>query len=139
MTFQTQVSIRFDDCDPAGIVFFGNFFRLAHRAIEDLLPSIGLTYADWFLSKEYAAPLVHAEADYKSPLWQGQKCKVTVAVETLGQSSVTFTSKFLSPNGQLVAVVTTVHAFIEIKTKTKLNIPEKIRQALEAYQTSQSA
>jgi YbgC/YbaW family acyl-CoA thioester hydrolase len=135
--FETRIHIRFDDCDPAGIVFFGNFFRLAHRAIEDLLPTLGLTYADWFLSKEYVAPLVHAEADYKTPLFQGQPCTIEVTVANLGQSSVTFTSTFKNHSNKVAAIVTTVHAFICPQTKSKLDIPTKIRQALETYQLQQ--
>jgi acyl-CoA thioester hydrolase/1,4-dihydroxy-2-naphthoyl-CoA hydrolase len=127
---QNEQHVHFDECDPAGIVFFGNFFRLAHRAIEEYLPTVGIPWNEWFLGKGYAAPLVHAEADYKSPLFQGEKYKASVQLQKMGESSVTFTTTFAAVNGRLCATVTTVHAFIDTKTKTKIAIPSSIRDAL---------
>ena len=41
MKFTTQKLIRFHHCDPAGIVFYPQYFYLLHEAQEDFLAHIG--------------------------------------------------------------------------------------------------
>ena len=41
MKFTTQKQVRFHHCDPAGIVFYPQFFYLLHEVQEDFLNHIG--------------------------------------------------------------------------------------------------
>ncbi len=132
MSFEKPFHAHFDECDPAGIIFFGNHFKLAHRAIEGFVMNAGIAWKDWFESENFGVPLVHAEADYKSPMRQGHKFLARVRIARLGDSSVEFETIFEKANGDTCSVVKTVHVFINTSSMKKQSIPKDIREKLES-------
>lgn len=129
--FQQKFFASFDESDPGGIVFFGNYYRIAHRAFENFVVACGLSWSDWFSGDDILIPLVHSEADYKQPLFAGKSYLCQIQVETLGASSVTFSYQFLTEEGQKTcAKLKTVHVFVKKASMSKIEIPEKFRSAL---------
>ncbi len=122
--------VHFDDADPGGIVFFANYLKFAHRALEQALPQAGIPWEKWFTVREYAVPLRHVEADYLKPIRPGTMIDVEQKVLKLGNTSVTFESLLKNDQGEICAVITHTHVFIDVKTKSSTNIPEDIRQVL---------
>ena len=62
------VHVMWSDCDPAEIVFYGNYFRWMDEAAHFHFSKLGLGWDD--LKKKYGTPglpLVSAHADFKSP------------------------------------------------------------------------
>jgi len=88
--YRYKTQIHFDQCDPAGIIFYGRVFELAHRAFERLVVESGIEWSDWFASKSFAVPIIHAEVDFQSPLRAGLQVDVEVKIETVGNTSVGF-------------------------------------------------
>ena len=66
-TYQTKIKLH--ETDAAGLLFFSNQFKLVHDAYEELLETIGLGFAELIRNKDYFLPIVHAEADFKLPLF----------------------------------------------------------------------
>lgn len=128
--FSTEIFIGFDETDMGGIVFYGNYYRIAHRVIEEFIQFKGLKWQQWFASKEWLVPLRHSEADYLSPLFPGEKYSARVQVLRLGDSSVTFQVE-IGPKGKPNSQVRSTHVFVEPKTKKKISIPDVIRKALQ--------
>lgn len=124
--------IAFDEADGEGIVFFGNYFRLAHRALEQFLPQTGIAWRDWFQNPEVAIPLRHVEADYAAPLRPGEVLQIVVEVSQLRENSVEFTYRMFSEKNteREIAIARTVHVFVDRKTFTKIAIPPVIRDCL---------
>lgn len=128
-----KFTVPFDECDGEGIVFFGNYFRLAHRALEQYLPLIGIPWGEWFKHPEYGVPLRHVEADYMKPLRAGDTYSVAISVVEIGESSVHFQYDFADPSGNPLSRVKTSHVFVtRAGSMKKLAIPEKVRSRLEA-------
>lgn len=127
------MQIAFDDADGEGIVFFGNYFRLAHRALEQYIPQIGIPWKTWFKNDSWGVPLRKVECEYLSPLKPGQQFHAAIRVENLGENSLTFSYEFIF-EGKAVAQLKTVHVFLDRKTLTKMAIPEDIRMKLKAQQ-----
>jgi YbgC/YbaW family acyl-CoA thioester hydrolase len=123
--------IAFDEADSEGIVFFGNYFRLAHRALEQYLPLIGIPWEEWFKHPDYGVPLRHVEADYLGPLHPGEVLSVEIKVRELGDSSVTFGYEFRVAN-RPTSLLTTAHVFVSRHTRRKTSIPAGLRTRLEA-------
>ena len=129
--FEQKFFASFDDGDPGGIVFFGNYYRIAHRLFESFVVSTGLDWSDWFSGEELLIPLVHSEADYKQPLYAGKTYLGRVKVEKLGASSVSFAFEFLTEDGsKTCAAFKTVHVFVDKAKMQKTEIPDKFKQAL---------
>ena len=68
LSAQQSIIIRFEDADPAGVVFYPRAIALAHAAVEDLLRRSALGWDAWFASPHYAAPLRRAAADFFLPM-----------------------------------------------------------------------
>jgi acyl-CoA thioesterase FadM len=132
-----RMTVAFDDADGEGIVFFGNYFRLAHRALERWLPEVaGIGWAEWFKNPDVGVPLRHVEADYLKPLRPGDVFEARIAVASIGDSSVHFVYEFKAPDGTDTGAATfarlkTSHVFIDRHELKKTTVPASLRARLE--------
>jgi YbgC/YbaW family acyl-CoA thioester hydrolase len=132
--FMSQTPLKFivpfDEADGEGIVFFGNYFRLAHRALEQYLPTLNISWNDWFKNPGFGVPLRHVEADYLKPLRPGEAYQVLMSVAEIGESSVHFSYEFSHPNGDVCARLKTSHVFVARPGMKKMTVPADIREKL---------
>ncbi len=131
--YKTEIFVHFDETDAGGIVFFGNYFKLAHRVIEKFLSESEVGWAIWFRSPDYGVPLRHVEADYLKALRAGNTYKAELCVLKLGDSSVTFQCELSSSEGQH-ALIRTTHVFFDTKLRQKRAVPDSIRSLLNTIQ-----
>lgn len=131
--FSEPIQAQFSDCDAQKIVFFARYFSWAHDAIENFIRHGGLFKA-WFESPKVAAPLRHVEGDYHGPLALGESAQALVYVSEVGQTSATFEVHFVK-NKKAVAIIRTVHVFVDQKTFKPVQIPKNIRGWLLAQQS----
>lgn len=127
-----RFTVAFDEADGEGIVFFGNYFRLAHRALEAYLPTISISWSEWFKSQSFGVPLRHVEADYFKPLKPGDVFEAAIRVAEIGENSVSFDYEFKNPDGQVIARLKTAHVFVSRSTFLKCPVPESLRLKLSA-------
>jgi len=91
-TQRHAVRVEWGDCDPAGIVFYPNYYRWMDQATLHLFDAINLGWSA--LREKYGAPglpLISTHADYKSPGYFGDLLDVDVTVSELGTKSLTVT------------------------------------------------
>lgn len=133
-TFSTEIKIRFRDADPAGIMFFGNIFALAHDVFEEFIEASGIGWKKWFDKPEHFVPIRHVECEYTAPFVPGETYQVQVSVESISTS--TFKLKYVFSKGSTThAVVKTAHTFADYEKKVKKAIPAELKSVLEAYVT----
>ena len=126
--FQTKLNLHFYDCDPAGIIFYANLFKLAHIAFEEFLNSIS-PERNLFYDNEIILPVIHSEADYKKPLKAFDRPVCKVVVKDLRDSSFQIQYIF-SINDEVYAEASTVHVCVDKKSFQKTNLPEYLKQKL---------
>ena len=129
LTFEKTVMIRFEDADPAGVVFYPRAIALAHGVVEDMIRQSALGWAGWFASAAHAAPLRRAEAEFSQPMRPGESFTARAVVEKLGETSVTFGVGFYASDGARAAQVTTVHVLISKATGRLVPLTPEIRAA----------
>lgn len=127
---ETHIRVAFDDCDPAGILFFANFFKLAHRAIEEFVISRGITWSEWFQNAAWAVPIKSAQSDYKRPLFAGRNYTLTVELVATRETSIQFQFQVLDEAQNLCIEGSTVHVFIDKVSGSKRPIPASVLKAL---------
>jgi 1,4-dihydroxy-2-naphthoyl-CoA hydrolase len=132
MTPAYRFTIRLHDIDAAGVMFFGHLFRHAHDAYEARMAGLGLPL-DGLIQAGCRLPLVHAEADYRQPMRQGEEIRVEVACETLGGSAFTLAYRFCDTSGALKATVRTVHVHLGGDDVGSAPLPDAIRRVLAAF------
>jgi 1,4-dihydroxy-2-naphthoyl-CoA hydrolase len=130
--FTAYNKVRMHDIDMAGILYFPRQFRFVHDAFEDLLETLGISLYEIFKSFPFVFVIVHAEADYLRPLHVGDALRVELHVAKLGNSSFTF--KYAIYRGEeLTGTALTTHVALDAQTRTKINLPQELREALQKY------
>src|SRR5690349_10521785 len=110
--FIYKTQIRLHDTDAAGLLFFANQFVLVHDAYEKLLQKLGFSFEAMLKKRGYFLPIVHAECDYKKPLFVGDEITISVAVSHIGTSSFTFVYEIRNKQKTLVGTAKTIHVTI---------------------------
>src|SRR5436190_9981791 len=88
--FQAQRRIRFSDCDPAGIVFYPQYFVMFNGLVEDWVSdALGIGYHRLVAERRVGLPTVRLEADFKAVSRLGDSVTLSLDVERLGQRSLT--------------------------------------------------
>lgn len=116
MAFQYTHTVRFNEVDKAGVIFFSRYFEICHNAWEEAL---GAALGNWFEFMEQAGwglPLAHAEADFRRPAFLGDGLHVALAIAARGESSLTLSFEAKHPERGLCARVQHVHTSIGLQT-----------------------
>lgn len=130
MIFSTKIFIPFQMADPAGILFFGNAFTLAHQTYEQFVcDRLELPWESWFQNEEWFVPIKHTEANYHRPLLAGQSCSIQMYLKEIRTSSFHLHYEF-SQNNILCCSVQAIHVFCNKHTGQKQPIPHPIQQKL---------
>lgn len=123
-----RASIRFQDVDAAGIMFFARVFDLFHDAFVAHLRAHGVRLDEVLKARVWGAPLVHVEADYARPLSFADEVDIEVDLAARGETSITL-SYVVSRRGDVCVRGVTKHAFIDRTTGRPRPIPPEIDAA----------
>ena len=130
--FVYHIPVKMHYIDAAGVMFFGQFFYLAHDAYEAFLDEISFAIKD-ILPQDFLIPLIHAEADYKAPVNLGDVLTIGLQIEKIGRTSFTVGYQMTNQLGRTVALVKTVHTTISNQTRQPMAIPPHLREALQRF------
>lgn len=131
--FVYKTQIRLHDTDAAGILFFAHQFSIIHDAYELLLEKLGFSFPTMLNKKPYFLPIVHAESDYKAPLFVGDKIIIRVQMGDIGETSFCFLYTIHNQKKVLVGTAKTVHVTIDKNKRSKIPLPKEIRSSLEKF------
>lgn len=122
--------VKMQDTDAAGILFFGSQFKMMHEAYEKFLESIDFSFAKLIRKTSFFLPIVHAEADYKWPLFVGDRITISLRIGRIGQTSFTISYTLLNNKKKIVGLGKTVHVSVNAKNHKKIPLPSPLRRAL---------
>lgn len=131
--YHATVTVRFEDADPAGIVFYPRAIALAHGVVEDLIRQTALGWQGWFGDEKLAAPVRHAEADFFAPMRAGETLDARAWVERVGETSGTFIVEFSGSGNEVRARIRTVHVLVNRATGKPMPMTPEIRGALAPF------
>lgn len=90
MVFEREQLIRFSHCDPAGIVFFPQYFVLFNGLVEDWFDdALALGYERVVIGQRIGLPTVALNCAFLRPSRMGERVTLGLAVCKLGRSSIT--------------------------------------------------
>ena len=133
MKFIDTHFVYFDQCDPAGILYFAESFSLAHRSIERFIESSGIGWNHWFNNDTTAFPIRHASCDYFRPIFAGTEITISVVVTDLSRSTVCFSATAETAGEEKFRAVS-VHTALDKQRLAKSSIPADIFQKLLQFQ-----
>jgi 1,4-dihydroxy-2-naphthoyl-CoA hydrolase len=150
MNFSYSRTIHFADTDGAGVVYFAQIFSICHEAYEASLEFQGVNLRDFFGNSAIAVPIVHAEADFRQPMFCGDRIIVTLQSQQLSPDSYEIKYEIHQheiPQGnansqptsqqkpQLIAQAQTKHICINPQLRTRQELPIYLHQWLHGKYT----
>ncbi|MES2283042.1 MAG: thioesterase family protein [Pseudomonadota bacterium] len=138
MTFTIARQVRFHHCDPAGIVFFPQFFYLLHEAKEDFLAHIGFPQHE-MINSGFGTPIVDIKTSFLGMCRYGDEITISVSISKLGNSSLGMDYEILShgkprdPAGTLKLRASSVLVYSRLEGGQPLRIPDDLRAAMLPY------
>ena len=135
--FSTDVLIRFSHSDPAGIVYYPNYFDMFNALIEDWFgQALERNYADEILVHRRGLPTVHAECDFFIPSRMGDTLTMTLQVREIGRSSLKLAIHGHSGAEERLRA-NLVLVLITLDTGKSCAIADDLRRRFAAYRAAQ--
>jgi 4-hydroxybenzoyl-CoA thioesterase len=135
MAFTSRIVVRFADIDWARVVYFARFFDYAHRTFEDFFNvDTPVSYARLLEEHHVGFPIVHSEANFRSPLRLGDTARIVMQVVKLSSRSVTTTFTFFrGETDESCAQLTLKQAAINTTSFTAIAMPPAIEAQLRRH------
>jgi 4-hydroxybenzoyl-CoA thioesterase len=131
--FTTRRTVRFADCDPAGIVFFPQYLVMLNTAVETWFDeALRIPYAQVIGERRLGLPTVRLEVDFTAVSRHGDELSLAIAVEQIGRSSLTLRHEVrggttLRLRARQVIVCTS------LATHRAMPLPEDLRAAIAPF------
>jgi 4-hydroxybenzoyl-CoA thioesterase len=88
-TFYSDQLVRFSHCDPAGIVFYPQYFIMFNGLVEDWFnQGLGVNYARYITQHRIGFPTVSLSCDFVAPSKIGEMITLGLKLEHQGRSSL---------------------------------------------------
>lgn len=87
--FEDDKLIRFHHCDPAGIIFYPQYFVLFNELVEDwFTQGLGVSFVEQITRDRVSIPMGRVECDFLAPSKIGDTLRFSLRVARLGSSSI---------------------------------------------------
>jgi len=132
--FQRERLIRFSDCDPAGIVFYPQYFVMFNGLVEDWVEEgLGVGFRRLLMERRIGLPTVRLEADFRAVSRMGDRVLLSLQVQRLGSKSIRLSSQCTSANdGELRMQMRQVLVTTSLESHQAIEVPADLRAAIEA-------
>jgi len=88
MDFTRPILIRFQHCDPAGIVFYPRYFEMCNQMVEDWFSEgLGLSFQRLHQELGLGVPTVRVECDFMRASRIGEDLRFTLRLREIGTKS----------------------------------------------------
>ena len=131
--FECDKLIRFHHCDPAGIVFYPQYFVLFNELVEDWFnQGLGVDFARFHVEQGLGVPMASIECRFLSPSKVGEMLHLSLSINRIGRSSLELnvTGTF---GGETRVQATLTLVLAALKTMRSLPFPDDLRTRLERF------
>lgn len=90
LPFRIQQRVRWSDCDPLGIIWYGAYLKYFEAAEHEMMRAAGLPFETLRLEKKVQIPRKAFQVEFHSPAQMDELLNVEVGVVKIGQTSITF-------------------------------------------------
>jgi 4-hydroxybenzoyl-CoA thioesterase len=129
--FTRERLIRFSDCDPAGIVFYPQYFVMLNGLVEDWFnDELGIGYAALIHERRIGLPTVRLEVDFLAVSRLGDHVELSLQVDRLGGRSLTLALDCTGADGVARMRMRQVLVTTSLVTHRAVDIPSDVRAAI---------
>lgn len=118
-------TVRFQDTDSAGVVYFANGLAIAHEAYEASLQAAGIDLKAFFKGVPGAVPIVHASVDFLRPISVGDRLEIHLTPHQTRPTEFEIHYQIYleaAPDKPVIKALTR-HVCIDAQTRTRQELP----------------
>ena len=132
VNFTALRSVRFSDCDPAGIVFFPQYLVMLSGVVEQWFDEcLQVPYAALISARRLGLPTVRLELDFTAVSRHGDALEWQLQLHKLGHSSLTLLHECRSGGGdELRLRAVQVIVCTSLLTHKPQALPDDVRAAI---------
>ena len=131
--FECDKLIRFHHCDPAGIVFYPQYFVLFNELVEDWFNhGLGIDFARFHVESGLGVPMGSIVCRFLSPSKVGDMLRLSLSIKRIGKSSLELSVTGTSAGETRVQATLTV-VLASLKTWRSVPSEGELREKLERY------
>ena len=133
--FVHNARVRFVDAVAGGHLFYPKMLELFHDAFEALFEANRVPLDQLLRDQTWGSPLVHADVEFLTELPKhGTSLQIVVTAAATQKNRVTFGYRAVdATTGHALAIGRTVHAFVEMATLQKIELPERVLGLLSRF------
>ena len=121
-----EIEVRFNELDPLGIVWHGNYIKYFEIGREDFGVKHGICYTD-LKREKIATPVVSVHCDFKRYVKYGEKLIIETQLINDPAAKIILEYQIFRPeNRELVAEGKTVQVYTDIEGNLLLILPDFI-------------
>lgn len=133
MPFIYQRTVRFQDTDAAGVVYFANILTMCHEAYEESLAASGINLKLFFSNSNVAIPIIHASVDFFRPMFCGDNISIHLTPQQLNTDNFEINYLIIRLEEKQVAKATTKHVCINPVSRNRQELPKETIQWLQQW------
>lgn len=132
LTMSYEFRVRFNETDPLGIVWHGNYIKYFEDGREAFGRKYGISYLD-VQAAGYTTPIVKTTCEHKKSLRYGETGRIETSLVDTAAAKMIFLFKIYNEQNELVCTGETTQVFVDDKGDLSLTYPyffEKWKAAL---------
>lgn len=130
-------TLAWGECDPAGIIFYPNYYRFMDEATWAMFAEAGFP-ADRMRAEHFSLPLVDSRCEFLSSPFFGDEIEIRSQVAKWGRSSFSLSHEFvIAGEGRMLARGTESRVWCRYESGPgsplkSVPVPDEVRAALGA-------
>jgi acyl-CoA thioester hydrolase len=136
LPFKVQQRVRWSDCDPLGIIWYGTYLKYFEAAEHDMMRASGLPYETLRVERGVQLPRRAFSVEFQSPAQMDEMLDIEVGIARIGATSIRYrfaAYKAADRTLRATATLTVVAVKAEQGKLTARPIPDWLREALTPY------
>lgn len=131
--YRKDIKVRFEDCDPAGIVFYPRFFDMLNELVEDWFEEgLELPWRELVTERQRGVPTVKIATEFLAPSRLGDVLSFHLEVTSLGNSSCELKVDARAGDELRIKFLVTLVHFSTVTLKS-VPWPTELRRRMEKY------
>lgn len=112
ISFESEIRIRFNETDPLGIVWHGNYITYFEDGREAFGRAHGISYLD-VKSHGFATPIIESSCKHKLPLKYGEIATIKTTFVNTAAAKIIYTYEIFNEQKEVVCTGKTVQVFVD--------------------------
>ncbi|TGN27806.1 acyl-CoA thioesterase [Empedobacter tilapiae] len=122
LVHNSNFAVRFNETDPLGIVWHGNYITYFEDGREAFGRHFGISYLD-IQKSGFVTPIIKSVCEHKFPLKYGDICRIETTFENTLAAKMIYKFKIFNQDDKLVCIGETIQVFLDSDGELMLTLP----------------